>query len=107
MGTHRKVEEGRARNAGQGAQILAFTRRSPPARTRHGPITDPTRNFEDGEERRLMRQNLAAALVIVLLIGSSIWLIDHLHSSARTMVCLEAGRRDCLSVRPQPVQSRW
>jgi hypothetical protein len=43
-----------------------------------------------------MQQNLAAAIVIVLLITSGFWLIDHLRTSARIATCVEAGHHNCV-----------
>jgi hypothetical protein len=34
--------------------------------------------------------------VIVVLVVSGFWLIDHLRTSARIAVCVEAGHHDCV-----------
>jgi hypothetical protein len=79
----------------KGAQILPF--RLPARRpARLPPVEDPLRRIEREEDRRRMLQNVAAALVIAFLLGTGLWLIGHLQTSARITVCLEAGHRDCL-----------
>jgi hypothetical protein len=45
-----------------------------------------------------MQQNLAAAIVIVLLISSGFWLVDHLRASARIEACVEAGHHNCVPI---------
>ena len=87
--------EGDAPKSGEGATILRFTtKRSRPWRV--GPIMDPLRRLETEEDRRRMQQNLAAALVVVFVIATGMWLIEHLSASARITECLEAGHQNCL-----------
>lgn len=47
-----------------------------------------------------MRENLAAAAIVILLITTGLWLIDHLRASARIELCVEAGRRNCIPLDP-------
>ena len=42
---------------------------------KHTPIMDPLRRLETDDNRRRMQQNLAAALVITLLLATGMWLI--------------------------------
>jgi hypothetical protein len=86
---------GQRESAGGRARILEFRRRLP-LRERQQPIMDPVRHFEDGEDRRRMQQNLAAAVIVLVLIISGFWLIDHLRTSARIAACVEAGHRNCV-----------
>jgi hypothetical protein len=53
----------RARKLAAGAKIVAFTRRP----KGHNEITDPLRRLADEDARRRTLQNLAAALIILLL----------------------------------------
>ena len=53
-----------------------------------------------------MQQNLAAAVVIILLITSGFWLIDHLRASARIAACVEAGHRNCVPLDLGQVRDR-
>ena len=53
-----------------------------------------------------MQQNLAAVIVIVLVVTSGLWLIDHLRASARITACLEAGHRNCVPLDVDPIQCR-
>ena len=82
-----------AKPQGSRGRVLEFKRK---LSKRDAPITDPVRHFEAEEDRRRMQQNLAAALIIVFLIASGIWLIDHLRASARIAACLEAGHHNCV-----------
>jgi hypothetical protein len=78
-----------------GAKVIKFDRqhRCKPAAP---PIIDPLRRLEDEDERRRTLQNLTAAVLILLLLTSGFWLLDHLRTSARIEACLEAGHRNCL-----------
>ena len=78
-----------------GAKVIKFDRRHR-CKPEAPPIIDPLRRLEDEDERRRTLQNLTAAALILLLITSGFWLIDHLRSSARIEACLEAGHRNCL-----------
>jgi hypothetical protein len=53
-----------------------------------------------------MQQNVAAAIVVVLLITSGFWLIDHLRASARIAACVEAGHHNCVPLDLDRVQGR-
>jgi hypothetical protein len=77
---------------GGGARILPFRRRLPV----YPPIVHPLQRYDEEEDRMRMRENLAAAIVIVVLVASGFWLIDHLRTSARIAACVEAGHRDCV-----------
>ena len=88
----------RAHKIAAGARIVAFAPR-PKARDAPRPaITDPLRRLEAEDDRRGTLQNLAAALVILLLMIAGFWLIDHLRAGARIETCLAAGHRNCLPI---------
>jgi hypothetical protein len=53
-----------------------------------------------------MQQNLAAAIVIVLIITSGFWLIDHLRTSARIAACVEAGHSNCVPLDLERMRDR-
>jgi len=79
-----------------GAKIIAFRRRGAVGRSSLPQISDPLRRIDDEADRRRMRENLAAALIIALLLGTGYWLIDELRASAHATACLEAGHRNCV-----------
>ncbi len=80
-----------------GSNIVPFRRRlDVPSRRADKPIVDPLTHFLEQEDRRRMQQNLAAAAVVIAIVLSGLWLIDHLRTSARIAVCVEAGHRNCL-----------
>jgi hypothetical protein len=72
-------------------------RRAPP------PLVDPIRQFEIDAAHRRMQQNLAAVVVLVLLVAGGLWLFQQLKESSRILACLEADHRDCL----QLDETRW
>jgi hypothetical protein len=95
------------RSAGQqaasgGAKILAFRRPTHafPQKRTLPPINDPLRRLEEEEDRRRTRENLGAAVLVLLLVACGFWLIDHLRTNAHIATCLEAGHHDCLRDRP-------
>jgi hypothetical protein len=99
MRCHRKSKADGAHDAGGGATIIQFPRRTLLPGRRWRPITDPLRQFEDEEDHRRMRQNLVAGVVVVLLVMLGFWLIDHLHTSA---IAADGGVRPETSRGPPP-----
>jgi hypothetical protein len=95
-----------AGSSGAGATILDFKQRTSIRKRSGSPINHPLRRYDEEEDRMRMRENLAAAAIVILLITSGLWLIDHLRASARIEVCVEAGHRNCMPLDPTPVQSR-
>ena len=49
---------------------------------------------EEREQRAFV--NLVAAIAILILAISAIWLLGFLDDKRKLQACLEAGRRDCL-----------
>ena len=45
-----------------------------------------------------MQHNVAAAIIILTLVGAGFWLIDHLQTSARIATCVAAGHRNCVAL---------
>jgi hypothetical protein len=55
------------------------------------------REAEERQEREhRMFVNLVAAIAILILAISAIWLIGFLDEKRKVQACMEAGRRDCL-----------
>jgi hypothetical protein len=105
MNMEAKLRGNRRVNSGDGGRVLEFKRKLS-AIKKDVPVTDPVRHFEAEEDRRRMQQNLAAALIIVFLIASGIWLIDHLRVSARIAACVEAGHHNCMPLNLERVPGR-
>jgi hypothetical protein len=53
---------------------------------------------DDADDRLRMRQNLAALLVIIAIVGLGGWLIEGLRHYSRIQTCIEAGHRNCVPV---------
>jgi hypothetical protein len=67
----------------------------------------PAHDAEDAEDRMRMRQNLAAFLVIVAIVGAGAWLMDSLAYYSRLQTCVEAGHRNCLPLATQYLASPY
>jgi hypothetical protein len=93
----RKSQADGTQVAGGSATIIPFPHRRPLLHRRLRPIIDPLRQFEQDEDRRRMRQNLAAGVVVALLVTLGFWLIDGLTTSGHIAVCFESGHQHCQS----------
>jgi hypothetical protein len=102
MGWDRNFDAGPAGAPGTGSNVVRFRRRTP-LRQKDGRIAHPLEHFDEQEDRLRMQQNIAAAVVVALLVLSGFWLIDHLRTSARIEACVEAGHRNCV---PLDLQQR-
>ena len=99
LGTDRGPHAGPTENAPSSAdrgKVFPFTPRSASAQATKDTPRDPARQLEDAQDRRRMQQNVAAALIVLVLVGAGFWLIDHLRTSARIAACVEAGHRNCV-----------
>jgi hypothetical protein len=87
----------RARDRLRGARLRGPRRIEPPSvlavSMRSAHAVDDT---DDDEDRLRMRQNVAAFLVIVAIVGLGSWLMTSLHYHSRLQTCIEAGHRNCL-----------
>jgi hypothetical protein len=98
----------RARDRLRGASLGRPHRIEPPSAlavpvrpAHHGDATD----VED--DRLRMRQNVAAFLVILAIVGLGSWLMTSLHYHSRLQACIEAGHRNCLPLDPKYMASRY
>jgi hypothetical protein len=73
----------------------------PAALTASTPVDARAHPVDDLEDRVRMRQNVAAVLVIVAIVGVGSWLIDSLRHYSRIQTCIEAGHRNCVPVDPK------
>jgi len=53
-----------------------------------------------------MQQNLAAFLLVVVLLVVGVWMIDRLKAYSRAMACLESGHRYCIVLDPRHLPGR-
>jgi hypothetical protein len=77
-------------------RIVELQPRARWSRGRQAPVVDPLRQREIDDDRLRMQQNIAAAIVIVLLTVAGAWVIDELRTNARILACVEAGHHDCV-----------
>ena len=70
-----------------------------PARLAHAPDIE--------EDRLRMRQNVAAFLAIVAIVGVGTWLMESLHYHSRLQACVEAGHRNCLPLATEYMASPY
>jgi hypothetical protein len=71
-----------------------------------GTASSPEAEFEAFEDRRRMQQNLAACLLVVVLIVIGAWIVERLKIYSRTLACLEAGHRHCIILDPRHLPLR-
>jgi len=69
--------------------------------------THPVRDIDVDEDRLRMRQNVAAFLVIVAIVGLGGWLMTSLHYYSRLQTCIEAGHRNCLPLETKYLASPY
>lgn len=53
---------------------------------------------DPAEDRRRMRENLAAVAVVAVLLVLGGWLIERLSAYSRNLTCIEFGHRSCLKL---------
>jgi len=67
---------------------------------RDARIAPPDTDLHDAhalqEERRRMRQNIAAVAVVVLIVAVGGWLISQLQTASRIQACFDYGHRNCM-----------
>jgi hypothetical protein len=62
--------------------------------------------FAEFEDRRRMQQNMAACLVVVVLIVSGAWVLERLRVYSHTLTCLEFGHYPCAVLDPRHLPAR-
>jgi hypothetical protein len=77
-------------------RIIEFRPR--PGARKPDPVIDPLCQFEVDDRRRRMQQNFAAVVVLALLVTAGLWLFHQLRDSSRVLVCIEAGRNNCMPI---------
>ena len=65
------------------------------------------RDSDVEEDRLRMRQNVAAFLAIVAIVGVGAWLMESLHYHSRLQTCVEAGHRNCLPLATEYMASPY
>lgn len=83
-----------------GAHIIPFKGSSTPSASGNIDAATNARNAIIEEDRARMRQNLAAAVVLIVLLLVGGRLVMHLRTSLRVEGCLEAGYRNCSALKP-------
>ncbi|MCZ0736397.1 hypothetical protein [Phreatobacter sp. AB_2022a] len=65
----------------------------------------PPSGFNAWDERVRMRQNIGAAIAVIILGITTYVVFDQLQASSRVLACMEAGHRNCAPLnieRPAP-----
>jgi hypothetical protein len=79
---------------------------TPPAALGHFARAPAHTDADDPAEERLrMQQNVGALIAVLLIVVLGAWLIDRLTTYSRTLVCIEAGHRNCIPLdiqQPRP-----
>ena len=98
----------RARDRLRGARLRVPRRIEPPSAL--GVPARPAltaHDVDDDEDRLRMRQNMAAFLAIVAIVGVGAWLMDSLHYHSHLQACVEAGHRNCLPLATEYMASPY
>ena len=90
LGSHRDDHDGHAARDATGAQIIPLRRRSNSGVPGNSDDATSARQAILDEERVRMRQNLAVAVVLVVLMCAGGWLVANLRASSR-MEALHRG----------------
>jgi hypothetical protein len=69
---------------------------APPAALGHFARPAETDAHDPAEDRLRMQQNVGALIAVLLIVVLGAWLIDRLTTYSRTLVCIEAGHRNCV-----------
>jgi hypothetical protein len=85
-------------NASDDGQGPGSTPTGPSWRRPHPRDSDPEfrRGFNVWDERVRMRQNIAAAIAVLVLGVVTYVVFENLRVSTRTLLCIEAGHRNCI-----------
>ena len=71
---------------------------------KHPAPSDATDDDVNGDERDSqlpsMRQNAAAAVAVIVLLLTALWLFDVMHTMNTTLDCLQSGRTNCNPIKP-------
>jgi hypothetical protein len=62
--------------------------------------------FDAFEDRRRMQQNLAACVLVVVLLVAGAWIVERLKTYARTLACLESHHHHCIVLDPRHLPAR-
>ena len=84
----------------ESAQIIPFKRRAGSGMTKRPNAGGSLQQSADEEDRIRMRQNIAAAIVLIALLAAGGWLITNLRTSVRIEMCVEAGHTNCSPLQP-------
>ena len=81
-------------------QPLALVSASPPARQN---ADDDFARYEHGREERIddrqrMRMNMIAAAIVVVLIGTGVWIADTISATGKLEDCALQGRTNCAPI---------
>jgi hypothetical protein len=67
----------------------------PAALGQYGRPSTQADAVDPAEDRLRMQQNIGALVAVLLIVVLGAWLIDRLTTYSRTLVCIEAGHRNC------------
>jgi hypothetical protein len=91
------------------SRVVLFPRRRSPAPLQAPSPVDDLAKFERGDDtddyRHRMKVNVAAFVVVVLLIGVGLWLAETMAELRKHEDCVLSGRHNCTPVEVN--NSRW
>jgi ferric-dicitrate binding protein FerR (iron transport regulator) len=80
--------------------VIEFKPRRAARRDKRFRVMGPLEWLERQEDRRRILENLAAALVVALLVTTGLWLLNQLSAHSHLETCLDAGHhQECALAR--------
>ncbi len=98
-----------AQNSEEFGQVLPFRRRGQPLALVSASLPAP-RNTDDDfaryeqereeriDDRQRMRMNMIAAAIVVVLIGTGVWIADTISATGKLEDCALQGRTNCAPI---------
>ena len=86
-------------------RVLPFRHRRSDELTGADDLSRYERNDEPDDYRHRMWMNLAALIVVALLIGAGLWIANTMAMMRKNQDCVLSGRRGCTPVEAQ--HDRW
>lgn len=87
------------------SRVLPFRHRRSDELTGPGDLSQYERDSEPDDYRHRMWMNVAALIVVALLIGAGLWIANTMAAMRKNQDCVLSGRRGCTPVEAQ--HDRW
>jgi hypothetical protein len=86
-------------------RVLPFRHRRSDELTGPDDLSQYERNSEPDDYRHRMWMNVAALIVVAILVGAGLWIANTMAAMRKNQDCVLSGRRGCTPVEAQ--HDRW